>query len=385
MKQKQLAIIGATGSIGTNALQVVSAHPDLFEVTALATHTRLQELWPSIELFSPSMVAMTGRDLTDEERERFQSINIQVFTGSDALIRLAQQADYDLFVNAVVGAAGFLPTLRALERGRSVALANKESLVMGGHLVMATARNNHVQVIPIDSEHSAIYQCLMGEDPNRIESLVLTASGGPFRKLPREQFAMVTVAQALDHPNWSMGPKITIDSATMMNKGLEVIEAHWLFDIPTRQIDVLIHPQSIIHSMVQFTDGSIKAQMGVPDMRVPIQLALSAPERLDSDFPRLDFRHHRELTFEEPDLETFRCLNLAFKASATGGSAPAVMNAANEEAVSLFLNKQIRFDQIPCAIEDTLIVHQVIAHPDEEQLLSADRWARSFVRDHLLK
>ncbi len=385
MKRKRLAIIGATGSIGANALQVISAHPDLFEVTALATHTRLQELWHAIDLFAPSMVAITGRELTAEERERLQTSHIQVFTGKEALIRLAQEADYDLFVNAVVGAAGFLPTLRALQGGRSVALANKESLVMGGHLVMETARKNNVQVIPIDSEHSAIYQCLMGEDRNRIESLLLTASGGPFRNLPPERFAMVTVAQALDHPNWSMGPKITIDSATMMNKGLEVIEAHWLFDVPTRQIKVLIHPQSIIHSMVQFTDASIKAQMGVPDMRVPIQLALTAPQRLDSDFPRLDFRQHRQLTFEEPDLDTFRCLNLAYKASAAAGSAPAVMNAANEEAVSLFLNKQIRFDQIPCAIEDTLIVHQVIAHPDEEQLLNVDRWARSFVREHLLR
>ncbi len=380
---RKLAIAGATGSIGRNALVCVDNCPGCFDVKALSAHTRVDTLQLLAQKYKPGVVAVTGRDLCESETEFFRQLNITVFNGQDAVTQLASEADYDMFVNAIVGAAGFLPTLSALQRSKDVALANKETLVIGGHVVMESVKKQRVRLMPIDSEHSAIFQSLMGEDYKSIERILLTASGGPFRSLPKEQFNSVTVEQALAHPNWSMGPKITIDSATMMNKGLEVIEAHWLFDVPVEKIQVVIHPQSIIHSMVEFHDGSTKAQLGVPDMRVPIQLALTYPQRKRSSFPRLDFSNLKELTFAQPDFEKFRCLDLAYQAAKSKGTAPAVMNAANEVAVRQFIDSQIRFDQIAQIIEKALMTYAHKAMPDVEDLLEADRWAREFVSQHV--
>jgi 1-deoxy-D-xylulose-5-phosphate reductoisomerase len=377
---KRIAILGATGSIGVNCLQVVDQLPGEFQVAALSTHNQVELLLNQAAKYRPQMVAVSGRDLSPAESEQFGSLGVKLFSGPQALSSLTSEAEYDLFVNAVVGAAGFAPTLKAVDLGKNIALANKEALVMGGELVTAAARRKNVLILPIDSEHSAIFQCLMGEDAKSIEQILLTASGGPFRKLPKEQFHGISVEQALRHPNWKMGKKITIDSATMMNKGLEVIEAHWLFAVAPDKVRVVIHPQSIIHSMVAFWDGSVKAQMGIPDMRVPIQLALTHPQRMASNFPRLDLCKLHELTFEEPDLKKFRALALAYSAAETGGTAPAAMNAANEESVALFLKKEIRFDQIAQLIEETLNVHASVSHPEVEDLLAADSWARSFVK-----
>ena len=376
---KAIACLGATGSIGFNVLHCIEQFPEQFSVQALTTHTRVDSLLRAVAKFQVRFAAVTGRELSEVEHSAFRNLGTAVFTGPDALIRIAEEADYDLFVNSVVGAAGFLPTLAALKRGKPIALANKESLVIGGERVMSLAKQKGLSILPIDSEHSAIFQSLMGEEHRAIEELLLTASGGPFRTWDQEQFARISVEQALDHPNWSMGKKITIDSATMMNKGLEVIEAHWLFDVPVDKIKVVIHPQSIIHSMVSFCDGSVKAQMGVPDMRVPIQLALTFPQRWPSRFPRLDFEKLQELTFSPPDLQKFKCLDLAFQAARQGGTAPAVMNAANEAAVHLFLSRAIQFNQIPLIIDRALQTYSHVSEPGEPDLLRADQWAREFV------
>lgn len=377
-QKKKIIIIGATGSIGVNSLNCVENLPDYFNVVGLSTHVNVPLLMKQARQYHPDLVAVTGKELTDNEKRDFRELNIPVFTGPEALIKLVQEGEFDLLVNAVVGAAGFLPTLAALERGKNIALANKETLVVGGELVMAKVREKKAMLLPIDSEHSAIFQSLMGENYNDIEHIFLTASGGPFRKLPKEEFKTVTVDQALKHPNWTMGQKITIDSATMMNKGLEVIEAHWLFNVDVDKVRVVIHPQSIIHSLVSFCDGSVKAQLGVPDMRTAIQLAMTYPKRRPSPFPRLDFTTVQELTFDVPDFEKFRCLFLAYQAARTGGTAPAVMNAANEIAVKKFLQQQIRFDRIPIVIEQTLNAHNVDHNPTVDQILQADKWARSF-------
>lgn len=376
---RKIVVLGATGSIGVNSLNVVERLPQDFQVIGLTTHTNVKLLMEQSASHRPMFVAVTGRNLKDTEKSVFDDLGITVFSGENSLMQIVEKADYDMLVNAVVGAAGFLPTLKALELNKDIALANKETLVVGGELVIQAAAKNECAILPIDSEHSAIFQCLVGEKKESIEEILLTASGGPFRTLSKEQFARVTVAQALHHPNWNMGKKITIDSATMMNKGLEVIEARWLFGVPLEKVHVLIHPQSIIHSMVAFHDGSIKAQLGVPDMRVPIQYALTFPNRRPSQFPRLDFSKMKSLTFEEPDLIKFRALAFAFEASKTGGTAPAVMNAANEIAVRLFLNEKIRFDQIADTIEKTLNAHDVIFEPATEDLIFADKWARDFV------
>jgi len=377
--KKKILILGASGSIGVNSLNVVEQMPQDFQVMGLTTHTNVKLLTEQSAKHRPEFVAVTGRNLKTAEQAAFDELGITVFSGESALMQIVENADYDVLVNAVVGAAGFLPTLKALDLNKDIALANKETLVVAGELVIRAAKQNKCSVLPIDSEHSAIFQCLVGEEKESIEEILLTASGGPFRTLAKEQFARVTVAQALSHPNWNMGKKITIDSATMMNKGLEVIEARWLFDVPLEKVHVIIHPQSIIHSMVAFHDGSIKAQLGVPDMRVPIQYALTFPDRRPSQFPRLDFSKMKSLTFEEPDLTKFRALALAFEASKTGGTAPAVMNAANEIAVRLFLNGKMRFDQIADTIEKTLNAHDVIFEPAAEDLIFADKWARDFV------
>ena len=377
---KRIIILGSTGSIGVNCLDVVDQLPDEFEIVALTTNRNTHLLLEQAQKYHPRSVVITGGNCDPELRRKFTSIGVKVLLGAEALVEVATISDYDLLINSVVGAAGFVPTLQAIKAGKDIALANKETLVVGGELIMAAACEKGVSILPIDSEHSAIFQCLIGEDNAAVNRIILTASGGPFRKLNKDQLADVTVAQALNHPNWDMGKKITIDSATMMNKGLEVIEAHWLFDLPVEKVQVVIHPQSIIHSMVEFCDGSIKAQLGLPDMRLPIQLAMTFPKRMPAAFPKLDFANTKELTFEEPDLKKFTTLALAFQAAKTGGTAPAVMNAANEVAVDLFLGEKIRFNQISEIIEDTLLRHNVISGPTVDDLLWSDHWARDYVQ-----
>ncbi|HNW58475.1 MAG TPA: 1-deoxy-D-xylulose-5-phosphate reductoisomerase [bacterium] len=379
MAEKKIVILGSTGSIGLNALHVVEQKPDHFKVLALTTHQQIDHLLRLAAQHRPAIVAVTGAVPDDEQRQAFKTLGIELWTGPEALRRLCAELDYDLLVNAVVGAVGFIPTLTAVERGRTVALANKEALVIGGALVTDAAAVHGAAILPIDSEHSAIFQCLLGEERKTVEELLLTGSGGPFRTWPAEEMGTVTVEQALKHPNWNMGRKITIDSATMMNKGLEIIEARWLFGVPAERIRVVLHPQSIVHSMVAFHDGSVKAQLGVPDMRVPIQLAMTWPERLDSAFPRLDFYDLPQLTFARPDEHKFPALALARAALAAGGSAPAVLNAANEAAVHLFLDKRIGFLDITRLIDRALQAHALQSAPAAADLLKADRWARDFV------
>ena len=375
---KKIVLLGATGSIGVNALNCVDNAPNEYDVVALSTHNNIDLLLQQAGRYHPRFVASTGRAIPNDMRLEFENLGAKIIDGKNALVDLAKKADYDMLVNALVGAAGFLPTLTAIDRGADIALANKETLVIGGQIVMQKARDAGVKILPIDSEHSAIFQSLMGESYDDIEEILLTASGGPFRNTSFGDFENITVEQALNHPNWDMGKKITIDSATMMNKGLEVIEAHWLFGIAVDKINVIIHPQSIIHSMVAFHDGSIKAQLGMPDMRVPIQLAMTYPRRVAADFPRIDWTQLKELTFDAPDMQKFRCLGLAFDAIQAGGTAPAVLNAANEIAVAKFLNREISFVQIPHLIEKTVEAHEFIAKPGVEALLAADQWARRF-------
>ena len=375
---KKIVLLGATGSIGVNALNCVDNAPNEYDVVALSTHNNIDLLLQQAGRYHPRFAAATGRAIPNDMRLEFENLGAKIIDGKNALVDLAKKADYDMLVNALVGAAGFLPTLTAIDRGADIALANKETLVIGGQIVMQKARDAGVKILPIDSEHSAIFQSLMGESYDDIEEILLTASGGPFRNTSFGDFENITVEQALNHPNWDMGKKITIDSATMMNKGLEVIEAHWLFGIAVDKINVIIHPQSIIHSMVAFHDGSIKAQLGMPDMRVPIQLAMTYPRRVAADFPRIDWTQLKELTFDTPDMQKFRCLGLAFDAIQAGGTAPAVLNAANEIAVAKFLNREISFVQIPHLIEKTVEAHEFIAKPGVEALLAADQWARRF-------
>ena len=381
--KKKIVVLGSTGSIGVNALHCLENLPENFKIVGLSTHQNVELLLKQAAQFKPAAVAVSGRAFTDSEKKELESLNIRFFDGSSALLHLVREIELDLLVNAVVGAAGFIPTLEALEKGADIALANKETLVIGGHLVMAKVKEKAVQLLPIDSEHSAIFQSLMGENHKDIEEILLTASGGPFRNLPKSEFKNISLDQALAHPNWSMGQKITIDSATMMNKGLEVIEARWLFDVPVDCIRVVIHPQSIIHSMVCFCDGSIKAQLGLPDMRIPIQLALTYPRRFPSAFPRIDWRTLKELTFDTPDFEKFHCLSLAIDAIKAGGTAPAVLNAANESAVAAFIGHKITFDRIPSLIHDALAKHKFVSNPNVDELLDADSRARVFVSRNL--
>jgi len=376
---KRLAILGSTGSIGRSCLQVVDGLAGEFAVSYLATLDDAEVVAEQALKYRPQAVAIVSGRCPEGIRQQLRQRGIEVWLGAEATLQVAAEGDYDLLVNAVVGAAGLVPTLAAVERGKPVALANKETLVAGGEIVMGRAAGRQVPIIPIDSEHSAILQCLMGEEPKAIQRLILTASGGPFLDLDPARFREVTVEQALAHPNWRMGPKITIDSATLMNKGLEVIEAHWLFSVPVERVDVVIHPQSVVHSMVEFVDGSVKAQLGVPDMHIPIQMALTYPRRQPSSWPRLDFGRYPRLDFRPPDLQRFPCLQLAYQAAHTGGTLPAVMNAANEVAVAKFLARSITFDRIPQLIERAMAAHQVVAHPEVEDVLASDRWARDYV------
>lgn len=376
-----LSILGSTGSIGTQTLEVVRLFPDRLRVRALTAHSNAALLIEQALEFQPDCVVLGDEGELETVREALGGTEIRVLCGSEGLSEAATLPEADTVVAAVVGFAGMEPVLAAIKAGKRIALANKETLVVAGALVGRLVREHGATLIPVDSEHSAIFQCLVGEPENSVERLILTASGGPFRTRPRDTFAAITRDEALQHPNWSMGAKITIDSATMMNKGLEVIEARWLFDLGADRIDVLVHPQSIIHSMVAFADGSTKAQLGVPDMKVPIQYALSYPTRWDAPHERLDWTALQCLDFETPDLEKFPCLRLAYEALRKGGTAPAVLNAANEAAVALFLNERLRFVDIPRVIEAVLDALPV-ADATYDALQNADAEARRRVAEH---
>ncbi len=374
--KKRIALLGSTGSIGTQTLEVVAAHPDAFSISVLTAQRNADLLIEQAAQFRPSVVVVGEKKLRPKVDSALSSLGIKVYSGEEALASVVASDEVDVVLTALVGYAGLQPTMRAIEAGKDIALANKETLVVAGELITGLARKNKVAILPVDSEHSAIFQCLVGEEQNPIEKIILTASGGPFRGRDRASLAQVTKAQALKHPNWTMGAKITIDSATLMNKGLEVIEAKWLFDLTAEQIDVVVHPQSIIHSMVQFQDGSIKAQMGLPDMKLPIQYALGYPQRLKADFPRFDFTQYPSLTFEKPDTDTFRNLSLAFTALAKGGNLPCVINAANEVAVAAFLDDKIGFLEISEVIENCAAKVSFVRNPDYADYVASDTEAR---------
>jgi 1-deoxy-D-xylulose-5-phosphate reductoisomerase len=375
--KKRIAILGSTGSIGRQALDVIKAHPGLFEVEVLSAWSNKDLLVRQAIKHRPNAVVIGNETYYKEVSDALSSHDIKVFAGEDAVSQIVQYDNIDMVLNAIVGYAGFLPTINTIKAGKTLALANKESLVVGGALVTGLAQDHKAPIIPVDSEHSAIFQCMAGEDFNEVEKIILTASGGPFFGMSEDELKVVTRDEALRHPNWSMGKKITIDSATMMNKGLEVIEAKWLFGLQPRQIEVVIHPQSIIHSMVQFHDGSLKAQMGLPDMQLPIQYALGYPGRLKSGFGRYDFARGDDLTFHSPDIENFRNLALAYEALESGGNACCVLNAANEVAVEAFLGDQIKFLDIPEVIQHCLDNVSFLSKPGYDDLVNTDAEARA--------
>lgn len=375
-------MLGSTGSIGTQTLDIVRLFPDRFEVRALTANRNARLLAEQAREFEPDCVVICEEDARRFLERELADLDVRVLFGEEGLCEAASLAEVDTMVAALVGFAGLQSVVAAVRAGKKIALANKETLVVAGELVNRLLDRHGGALIPVDSEHSAIFQCLVGEPRSRVEELILTASGGPFRTRSFETFADITREEALDHPNWSMGAKITIDSATMMNKGLEVVEAHWLFGIDVERISVLVHPQSIIHSMVTFEDGSTKAQLGIPDMKVPIQYALSYPDRWAAPHERIDWSAMRSLDFEEPDLRKFPCLRLAFDALREGGNAPAVLNAANEQAVALFLQGKIGFTEIPERIEEALEQADLVAAPTMDDLVRCDAAARSFVLEH---
>ncbi len=375
---RKIAILGSTGSIGCQALDVISRHPEQFSVEVLSAHSNAELLIRQAGEWKPNAVVITDNSRYERVRSALDPLDIKVYRGEESLVSIVESGEIDMVLAAIVGFAGLKSTLRAVESGKAVALANKETLVVGGSLITAAAREKGVNIYPVDSEHSAIFQCMAGEFHNPVEKIILTASGGPFRGKNTKYLRQVTPEMALAHPNWNMGPKITIDSASLMNKGLEVIEARWLFNLKPEQIEVVIHPQSLIHSMVQFADGSIKAQMGLPDMRLPIQYALAYPKRLAADYPRLDFRSCRHLDFEEPDMQSFRNLGLAYHALQTGGCAPCILNAANEVAVAAFLRKQCSFTAMSHIIEDCMQHFPALPCSSLEELVEADRQTRAY-------
>ncbi|AST92026.1 MULTISPECIES: 1-deoxy-D-xylulose-5-phosphate reductoisomerase [Sutcliffiella] len=379
---KRISLLGASGSIGTQTLDVIRQHPEHFELIAFSVGTNVQMAIEIIKEFSPKLVSVNDMDAWKELKTKTSSSqHVEILYGEEGNLAVATIQEADILVNAVVGSVGLIPTLQAIECKKTIALANKETLVTAGHLVMEAAKKNDVDILPVDSEHSAIFQCLQGEREKNIHSLIITASGGSFRDKTREQLVGVTVDEALQHPNWSMGAKITIDSATMMNKGLEVIEAHWLFNIPYDRINVLLHRESIIHSMVEFHDTSIIAQLGTPDMRVPIRYALTYPDRLPYEAGnRLSLADIGRLHFEQANFERYRCLQFAFEAGKIGGTLPTVLNAANEIAVSAFLNKQIDFLTIESFIAQAMNRHQVLQNPDLPTIQDVDKETREFVR-----
>lgn len=372
---KKVLILGSTGSIGVNTLNVIRNFPDKFKVAALTINTRIDLLEPQIYEFRPLVVVVKDENLAAELRGKL-TFKCEVLSGIEGLIYAAANLDYDILLGAMVGFAGLAPTLEAIKRGKRIALANKETLVVGGEIVTELCEKYNAELIPVDSEHSAIYQCLVGENIESVNKIILTASGGPFLHLNKKEFKNVTVKEALNHPTWRMGNKVTIDSASMMNKGLEVIEAHWLFGLPKEKIEVVIHPQSIIHSMVEFVDGSIKAQMGLPDMKLPIQYALGYPERLESCNQKTNLPKINTLNFFVPDMKKFECLNLAYEVLESGGTAPCVLNAANEVAVDRFLNGEIKFSYIPFLINKTLSKIENHKSPDIETIFECDKLAR---------
>lgn len=378
MTQKRIAIFGSTGSIGTQALDVIAANPDKFSVSILTAHTNEDVLIRQAQRFNPETVVIVDETKYNAVKEALSATSIRVSSGEQALEDAASQDNYDFMLAAIVGYAGLKPTLKGIENGKTIGLANKETLVVAGDYVMRKALEKKVAVIPVDSEHSAIFQCLVGEGRNKIEKIILTASGGPFLGKKPNFLVNVKRDHALQHPNWSMGAKITIDSATLMNKGLEMIEAKWLFNLDPEQISVLVHPQSIIHSMVQFEDGSIKAQMGLPDMKLPIQYAMAFPQRIPNNFPRYDFRRPNTLTFEEPDTKTFRNLALAGEALQKGGNMPCILNAANEIAVFAFLRNRIGFLDITEVVEQAMHKISYIPNPTLEEYFDSDGEARNF-------
>jgi 1-deoxy-D-xylulose-5-phosphate reductoisomerase len=382
---KGLSILGSTGSIGTNVLRVVDAFPGRFDVVGLAGGSNVERLAEQIARYRPEVVSVATPAALEALGRLVDLSAVRVGCGEEGMVQVATQAAAAVVVASAVGAVGLVPTYRALEAGKDVALANKETLVMAGELMLAMSRERGGRLLPIDSEHCALHQCLDGRRPEEVRRLVLTASGGPFRTRPRESFAGITPEEALNHPTWSMGRKITIDCATLMNKGLEVIEARWLFGLPAERVEVLVHPQSVVHSMVEFVDGSVLAQLSVTDMRLPIQYALSYPERWEAAIPGLDFTRPLHLDFEVPDRDRFPCLGLAYHALAAGGSLPAVLNAANEEAVAAFLGARIPFTAIPDSIGEVLAARPATAVAALEDVLEADLWARERTRQVLLR
>ena len=376
MKKRQLAILGSTGSIGTQALEVVSEHSDLFEVYALTANNQVDLLINQARKYMPEVVVIANERKYPELKEALEDLPIKVWAGADAIAQMVQSEPIDMMLTAMVGYSGLRPTISAIKAGKAIALANKETLVVAGELIMKLAAEHKVPILPVDSEHSAIFQCLTGAYDNSIEKILLTASGGPFRRKTLEELATVTKAQALRHPNWTMGAKITIDSASMMNKGFEMIEAKWLFDVTPDQVQVVVHPQSVIHSMVQFEDGAVIAQLGIPDMKLPIAYAFSFPTRMRSMAPRLDFNQYSTLTFEEPDMERFRNLAFAFEAARQGGNMPCILNAANEVVVAAFLQDRIGFLQMSDVIERTMRKASFIVNPSYEDYVATDTEAR---------
>ena len=384
MKKRQIAILGSTGSIGTQALQVIEEHSDLFEVYCLTANNHVELLAQQAHRFHPAAVVIANEQHYDELRRLMADLpDVKVYAGARALDEIVEAEPIDMVLTAMVGFAGLSPTIHAIRARKTIALANKETLVVAGELILQLAQQYHVGILPVDSEHSAIFQSLVGEDQNPIEKILLTASGGPFRLLPAEQLATVTKADALHHPTWDMGAKITIDSATMMNKGFEVIEAKWLFGVDASQIQVLVHPQSIVHSAVQFHDGSVKAQLGVPDMRLPIQYAFTYPRRMPLSSERLDLFQAQHLDFFEPDLKKFRCLALAFEAIKAGGNMPCIVNAANEVVNRAFLEDRCSFPQMADIIEKTMQRATFSARPDYEVYVETDAEARRIARESL--
>ena len=382
---KQICILGSTGSIGTQTLDVVRAYPDRYSVYAICANRSVDKLVEQAMEFHPEVVCIADESLYDSLKAKLSSLNCKVWAGADAIAEVVTMPSIDIVVAAMVGYAGLRPTIEAIKAGKTIALANKETLVVAGEIICELAMQHHTPILPVDSEHSAIFQSLVGEDRNEIEKILLTASGGPFRTFSLEQMKTVTAADALKHPNWDMGAKITIDSASMMNKGFEVIEAKWLFGVPVEKVQVLVHPQSIVHSAVQFTDGAIKAQLGAPDMRLPIQYALSFPERLASDFPRADLFALKNLTFEEPDLSRFPNLALAYEAMQRGGNMPCVLNAANEVANLAFREGRCGFLQMSDVIRETMDKTAFIAKPTYENYVATDKEARRIAEEMVKK
>jgi 1-deoxy-D-xylulose-5-phosphate reductoisomerase len=382
---KRIAILGSTGSIGTQALEVIDQHPAIFEVEVLTAMSQADLLISQAIKYKPSHVVIGDESKYEFVKNALSGLNINVHAGAKSLEEVVTLESVDVVLTALVGYAGLLPTVKAIQAGKPIALANKETLVVAGGLIMPLAKKMGVPILPVDSEHSAIFQCLMGESHNPIEKIILTASGGPFRGFTKDQLANVTRAQALKHPNWTMGAKITIDSASLMNKGLEVIEAAWLFDVEASQIEVVVHPQSIVHSLVQFDDGSIKAQLGLPDMKLPIQFALGYPNRIKSDFPRFDFRQFGSLTFEQADVDTFRNLGFAFKALDQGGNMACILNAANEIAVDAFLKEQIGFLQMSDLLEHCMSHGTFLGHPTLEDYIETDLVTRKMAQNWVEK